>query len=124
MPKNVGHVDVMLFIAGVLPVGRLDERTDEWTDGRTYGSSVLRPFVLPKSDAVDLASVRTSKEHFEALHIESIRYLLPVAASSVLLRPYSCEREKENVRASVCVCVFVCVYVCVRARVNVFMGLI
>jgi len=35
--------------------GRTDGRTDGWTDGR----SVLRPFVAPESDAVDLrASVR------------------------------------------------------------------
>lgn len=94
MPKNVDHVDVMLFIGGIHPLARSVGRSNERTDRPMDGPSVLRPFVLLKSDAVDLASVRTSKEHFEALHTESIRYLLPVA-SPVLLGAYLC----------VCVCV-------------------
>lgn len=69
--------------------GRTDAQTDE------SERSVLCPFVAPKSDAVDLASVPAfERALWGASRIESIRYLLP--------RRRTCSR-----------------YACVYARVNV-----
>lgn len=101
MPKNADYVGAVLFIAHV----------HDRSNGRTDGPSVLRPFVLPKSDAVDLASVRASKEHFEALHtgrVSSICYrwrtLFCCACVCMCVRARVHERY---VGVYVCVCVHV-----------------
>lgn len=73
MPKNADHVDVCLDIYSPCS----DERTNGRMDRRTSEQSVLCPFVMPKSDAVDLASMPAFERALWGVsYIESIRYLL------------------------------------------------